>query len=284
MMKEKTPISISRSRQICMLTCATEDEKFVAQILLDLPILTSMAESGSPLKWGCRRRRSRFNDSSFRKNDVKIEERRLQSKAAEERGGAASSPVTPLAFSPSESDRKSRHHHLKRRSRKRSKEKYTAMIEELTQRRDLLREEIGNVTNYYDNLIAYNSELKAMKEEVLNSDQIKEEPKLEISRYGNVGVELRQGKPSQPLVSDQKIHLSVGPPQFDNGLEPVGPFGIPDLNISAAEESNSILSYHYQTDRRARFAEARRRRMDIIKIKIMRGATSSSGMKFHRAR
>lgn len=108
---------------------------------------------------------------------------------------------------------------------------------------------------------------------MLNSCQIKKEPKLEISRYGNAALQLRHeislGKP-QPLVSDQKIQLDNGPraAQLSNGLD-VGPFGIPDLNISAEE---SILSSQGDlfTDRRSRFAEARRRRRDIIKIKIMR--------------
>lgn len=115
-MKEKTPLS--RSRKISTFTSATEDEKFVAQIILDLPNIISMVESGSAFKWGCRKTRSRFNDSPMPKNDVKIEERQPQSKAAEESGGAATSPVTPLAFSPSESDRKSKHP-LNRTSHKR---------------------------------------------------------------------------------------------------------------------------------------------------------------------
>lgn len=209
------------------------------------------------------------------------------------------------------------------------------------------------MTNYYNKLIAYNSELKAMKQEVLkwdyyllilsilpimvktilfffhyifnsiffvrilvylgffplsfpifkqvlNSCPRKEDPKVEISSDRNLGVELSQHhqisvepqRHPQPLAADlmaEKFQHSSGliTTQFHssyNGLGSVGPFGIPDLNISAEEafgvdQSQPLDTSRAFTDRRARFAEARRRRMDIIKIKSMR---SACGIKFPR--
>lgn len=151
----------------------TSDEIHVAQILLDIATMIRTLESGSALKWGTKKRRSRLDDQ---KTDVAVQHTSPPSKAA---AAAVASPVTPLAFSPSECDDPRSKHLVKKTSKKTSRGEYMEMIEELSQRRDLLRGEIENVTNYYNKLIAQNSQLKAMKQEVLNSCPRKEEPKLE---------------------------------------------------------------------------------------------------------
>lgn len=108
----------SSSAQSSLLASATEDEIFVAQILFDLPSMIGMVESLEGFQWGSKRRRSNLVEGpssspapSSQRTDVEIEEKKAQAKAEEEKGAAAatSSPVSPLHFSPSESDEKPRH-------------------------------------------------------------------------------------------------------------------------------------------------------------------------------
>ncbi|KAG8377925.1 hypothetical protein BUALT_Bualt08G0084200 [Buddleja alternifolia] len=253
-------------------------------------------ESPPSFKWGLKRRRSALDEGAPSSRAPspstydEIEHRKPRIKTA---GAASASPVTPLSFSPSESDEKSRHA-LKKCSKIRPREEYIDMIEELTQRRDLLKGEIANVTKYYNKLNAYNSQLKSMKQEVLNSCHKKEKPELAITAGMNIGGELTHNHQKcvvahqQPLIVDQMaetFQYSIGPltAQFyssNNGLGPVndvGPLGIPDLNLSAEEvfvvdASQPLDMSRVLADRRARFAEARRRRKGIIKIKSMRSA------------
>lgn len=83
----------------------------------------------------------------------------------------------------------------------------------------------------------------------------------------------------QPLVEDQRVETFQSSFGFGhiNGLgsiNHVGPTWIPDLNVSAEEmDPNQPLDRSSVfADRRTRFAEARRRRMDIIRVKSMRTA------------
>lgn len=120
----------SSSRESSLLASATEDEIIVSQILLDLKNLMSLSESLANFNWRCRRRRSCLDAApplpsasswpspSVHRTDNEIEERRPHIKAEEvvaeeeEKRGAArttGSPDTPLSFSPSESDEKSKH-------------------------------------------------------------------------------------------------------------------------------------------------------------------------------
>ncbi|KAK6115213.1 hypothetical protein DH2020_007482 [Rehmannia glutinosa] len=289
--------TISRDKQSSLLGSATEDENFVAQILIDLPNIIRKSESLLVFKWGNKKRRSRLDEgasssrapSSYQMTDVGIEEIKPRAKAEEE-VVAAASPVTPLSFPASESDEKS-WHAFRKSSNKRSREEYMDMIEELTKRRNLLRGEIENVTKYYNKLNTHNSELKARKQEVLNSCIRKEEPEMEIRLEMNLGMELTQNHQfsvaphQQPLFADEKFQNSLGPitAQFYSSysglgsVHHVGPLGIPDLNIAAGEvfgvDPYQPLDVSRDlSDRRARFAEARRRRSGIIKIKSMRRA------------
>ncbi|KAK4390792.1 hypothetical protein Sango_2142500 [Sesamum angolense] len=289
-MRESSTIELSS-----LLASATEDEIFVAQILLDLPGMMGLLDSLAGFQWGSKRRRSCLVEDpsssraplsrspSCHRTDVEIEGRKPQAKAEEDAAAAATgSPVSPLHFSPSESDEKPRHT-LKKSSKRRSKEQYVDMIEELTQRRDLLRGEIENVTKYYNKLNAYNLQLKALKQEVLNSCIKEEDPETETSRLVNLGLQSTHHnqigvapQQQQPLVADEmaeKFEHSLGPitTQFYSGLGPVSRHvGLPDLNISA--EGGALDMSSGIADRRARCAEARRRRRGIMKIKAMRRA------------
>ncbi|KAL0323193.1 UNVERIFIED_CONTAM: hypothetical protein Sangu_1938600 [Sesamum angustifolium] len=307
-MKQST--TTSSSKESSLLASATEDEIIVSQILLDLRNLTSLSESLSNFNWGCRRRRSCLDAAPslppptpswlpppLQRTDeahIKAEEVSLEEKPDAARTTA--SPDTPLSFSPSESDEKSKHS-SKKTSKKRSKQEYIDMIEGLTQRKDLLRGEIENVKKYYNKLKAYNSELKAIKQEVLNAScpRKEEEERMETGGGINLGVELSQHyrvdmvRHQQPFIQDpmaQNFHQYplFGPisTQFyssNSGLgtvNHVGPLGI-DLNIPAEEALGMDPSQPLDTgrviaDKRARFAEARRKRRGIIKIKNMRSA------------
>ncbi|EYU38806.1 hypothetical protein ABFS82_03G070100 [Erythranthe guttata] len=296
---------------LSLLASVTEEELFVAQILLDLPYMFGMLESVTGPKWGGKkRRRSRMRNApsssrapsppspSIRRTElVQVREKNHRPKTEEEdiSAAATTSPVTPLSFSSGESDEKSRRRALKKISKTRSREEYDNMIEELTRQRDVLRVEIKNVTKHYKKLNAYNSELKAMKQEALNYCPSEENPKLVIYREKmNLDTESTQHRHrqskivanSKPFVSDQmaeKFEQSNGPNSAQlntsrNGLDYLGgPFRIPDLNISAevafgVDESQPLDESVGVADRRARFAEARRRRRGIMKIKHMRSA------------
>ncbi|KAL3640978.1 hypothetical protein CASFOL_015946 [Castilleja foliolosa] len=247
----------------------TDDELFVAQILLDLPDIIRV----NKFKWGFRRRRSNLYEGAPET--------------------AAGSPVTPLTFAPSEPDDKKARHAFKKKSIKREMDEYNDSIKNLIKRRDFYRGEIENVTEYYKKLNAYNSELKAMKQEVLNSCPSKNEPEIEKSIGTGIGftqtnyhISMGMSQHQQPLdlyPTAQKLQHSLGPitAQFYasyNGFgsfNGVGPLEIPDLNISAGvtsgfDPSRPLDESRALIQRRARFAEARRFRKGIMKIKSMR--------------
>ncbi|KAL3845323.1 hypothetical protein ACJIZ3_002726 [Penstemon smallii] len=295
------------SKNNTLFDSATDDELFVAQILLDLK------DTWAPFKWGCTRKRSALLDegapSSSRApsplsvsvqdeiqekmNQVIVKEDRKDGSAAVAGLASASattaSPDTPLSFVPSESDE-----FYRRSSKKRSREYYVDMIEKLTKRRDCLRGEIENVKKYHNKLKVYNSELKAVKQEVLKSFPRKEETQKETNRVMNHEMELAQHygikmvQHHQPSISDQTVQnfqysfspitAQLYPPNNGFGsVNHVGPIGIPDLNLSLEENFGGDQSQPLDTqraiaERQARCAEARRMRRGIIKIKSMRSA------------
>ncbi|KAL6574425.1 hypothetical protein OROHE_001329 [Orobanche hederae] len=274
--------TIDRGVKSSPLISATEDEICVAGILLDLPNIIRRNKSRLRFKWGTKRRRSRIDEgasySPAPSSLQKTEERKSVSKAEAEKESAAGSPVTPLSFTPSESDEEKSRHPFKKSSRTRSREEYMDLIEELTQRRDLLSGEIANVTMHYNKLKADNYELKALQQKVLKSRLKEKRPEMGVSLEMNLGKELMQNHRQHSMAT------SSGPATAQyyipyNGLGPlfhgVGPVGIPDLNISAREAfgfdpSQPLGAIRAVDDRRAISAEARRMRKGIIKIKSMR--------------
>ncbi|KAL6982674.1 hypothetical protein U1Q18_016062 [Sarracenia purpurea var. burkii] len=213
----------------------------------------------------------------------------------------ASSPATPLSFSPSESDEKSKHSR-KKISGKRTREEWLEIIDGLVRRRELLRGEIETVNGYYNKLKASNLELKAKKQELgLNRGKTQ----LEIIKSVNLGMELSKSTQvenknhpqilhydlhKQPCVSNQRVFGSqensqnfqdpynqISPLLSGLGaVNPTSPLGIPDLNVAAVEifamefpqpldKSRAVL-----TDNKAKAAEARRRRM--VKMKEMKNS------------
>ncbi|KAL7128195.1 hypothetical protein ABFS83_14G299600 [Erythranthe nasuta] len=278
----------SMSKEYTVLASPTKDEITVAQILLDLNFLFSLTESLSNFNWTCRRRRSSYDAApplrrgpsspspSIRKtDDGEIDEIRPPVQTEKKKSGAArttASPDTPLSFSPSETDQ----HSSKKNSKKRPREDYIEMIQGLTQRKDLLRGEIENVKKYYDKLKAYNSELKSMKQKVLNTYPTKQDLQMSVAVGMNPGTELahRYRIHQQPLIEDPTVRMfqhSVAPITSQLLYPHPGPHGF-DLNIPAdeafGEEPSQPLDLNRAlVDQRARFAEARRIRREIMKTK-----------------
>ncbi|KAL3634346.1 hypothetical protein CASFOL_021400 [Castilleja foliolosa] len=269
-------MSRSTSKQSSPLASPTADESAVAEILIALRKLISLSEYLTDFNWGCKRRRSCLDEvpplPRGPSSENEIEVRKLKIKAALRKGvdaaGTTASPTTPLAFSPSESDEKSRH---KETSKRRLMEDN---IVRLTQTRDVFRREVENAKRHYDKLKAYNSELKAMKQKVINNFPIKEEPQnYRINMAPHQQLLITNPTAQQifqyPIGSIQTRLYSTNDeaPSGDH----VGPLLI-DLNFPAIEaceepfDSGNVIA----ADQRARFAEARRRRRRLMKAKSMR--------------
>ncbi|CAA0816669.1 Unknown protein [Striga hermonthica] len=282
--------------QISLLASATKDEIAVAQLLLDLRTLLSLTESLASFNWGRRRRRSCLDENPSPGLEIKETRPRIEAAAVGKSigggGGGGGSPTTPLSFSPSESDDKSK---CRRTTpKKRGRDEYFDAIEGLTRSRDVLRLEVENVKKFYSNLKSYNSKLKAIKQEMSNKFQIKEEPRLEIRSVNNFGADptgdhrVNITRPNQhPHIpnptAQHEFYYSIGPEQTrdchasDSGpacAEYVGPLGI-DLNFPAAEafgldSLKPLDAGQAAADRRAGFAEARRKRKGLMRAKSVK--------------
>ncbi|KAH7847485.1 hypothetical protein Vadar_026643 [Vaccinium darrowii] len=280
-------------------TLFSPDEFEVADILLDLPNLIQREfPSQFHAVWGGRRKRSAIDLNPSQEEEEREKEKRLKIKVE------ASSPTTPFSFSPSESDEKFKLS-LKKSSTKTTREERLEIIDELTQRRELLKGEIEAVKSYYNKLKAINMDLKAKKRE------------LEMCK--KFGVELSKSNKAenhqdyyyysmahqQPSNVDQTAYGSETTdrfrqhphdkiPQFlssgfgSSEVKQVGPLCIPDLNASVEETFVVDSSSSQPLDRsravvavvgddgkaRAAAAEARRRRM--VKMKEVKGSLASN--------
>uniref|UniRef100_A0A5B7B4I8 Uncharacterized protein n=1 Tax=Davidia involucrata TaxID=16924 RepID=A0A5B7B4I8_DAVIN len=318
-MKRSTSISSHNHNHNHYSLCALfgDNDRKVADILLNLPNLISESESRCriPFPWGRKRRRSGLastpssppslpdppSSPSLQRNcqgeNLKVE---------------ASSPVTPLCFSPSESDEKSKHSH-KKSSKKTTREEWLKIIDELTGERELLRRELGTLQSCYNKAEALNLVLKAKKQERSFCLTKEKKTHLEITQSLNLRNEL--GQPpikslmlesqessqlsfmvlKQPFIVDQmacgsQISVKIQHPydqmppflSSSSGLDTVG---ILDLNVtvnkSVGMDSLQPLDLHRAlTDNKAKAAEARRRRM--IRMKQMKN--SFGAMKAPRCR
>ncbi|KAI4316940.1 hypothetical protein L6164_024864 [Bauhinia variegata] len=214
----------------------------------------------------------------------------------------ATSPATPLSFSPSESDEKP--NLLKRRTPlNKKREEYLKTIHELTERRDLLQGEVENVKRYYGELKALNLKLKARQKE-LNAGVKRENPNLEISlslaHQNSVNLssshdhrQLQLQLPSSQHFLSPILNQASGLSQtqtsgsVQNGYNlpttslpssnsnMVGSIGIPDLNVSL-EESFAVdscqpfdpsMANKNLSRARAMAAQARQKRIQIYRVK-----------------
>ncbi|PON70723.1 hypothetical protein PanWU01x14_077490 [Parasponia andersonii] len=285
----------------------SENEIEVAGILLQLPelILGHHLNLGRLPFWRSKRRRSALNDNDDTQNDnhqsspapplPKAEEQPLTVTKVE-----ASSPATPLSFSPSESDEKPKP--LKRKVHlKRKREEWLEIINELTERRELLKREKETVSRYFDKLKAFNSELKARKDELITGNK-RQTPNLENGQNLNLVTELDQLQPkvsssSLPTDSSQVLHQpplvtnqTVQVPKTSQNIHHSGtqmvsssgfannnasPIGLPDLNLSVSAEESYVAEAYQPLDlamanknlSRIMATEARRRRLQIYRVK-----------------
>ncbi|XP_017435369.1 uncharacterized protein LOC108342162 isoform X2 [Vigna angularis] len=225
-MKQRTGSSVS--------SYSTKENE-VAEILVKLRSLILELECGHgilPQSWGRKKKRSAIS---------------VNPKAEE-----ASSPATPLSFSPSESD-----------------ENPTSLF----RRNVSLKREIKNVNCYFDKLKDYNLKLKAKKQELTHGP-----------RQGVVVHKQPQQQPQfpgvahhPPLISNQSAcgvaTTSSGVPSSSSN--DVGPIGIPDLNLPL-EESMTMefcepldmsVNVANRNLSRAMAAQARQNRLHIYRFK-----------------
>lgn len=279
----------------------TDDEIEVAGILTELShqIMQRNVDSVARFAWGSKKKRSAANQKNQPSPASAVvppppepssspESERCPSKA-----DAASSPATPLSFSPSESDEKRKPPPAKRKLHKK-KEDWNEVLKELTDRREQLKKEVETVSRYYDKLKAFNLELKARKEELINTGLKKETPNSRIGQSLHQVTELASSSSQEvhhaPITTDQTVRAmgmrkeipsslssSSGFSGSNNSKNNGSPLGLPDLNVSPEESSLGVecfqpldLAMANKNLSRVMASEARRRR-----IQIYRGKTSS---------
>ncbi|XP_065847017.1 uncharacterized protein [Euphorbia lathyris] len=235
-----------------------EDEIEVASILLELPSLIA-SRNRLPLSWpawGTKRKRSAEEFSLLRRVrssnspqsscqeiialDVPVVQ--PEKPAAKVK---ASSPATPLSFSPSESDGKPKR--LKRKlSVKKKKEELLEITKECTITNESLRKEVEQSREYLMRLQSQNFNLKARKQELAQGS------KKEKDNDAQVAVEVRSNK-LEGEVMNEKV---------------VGASGIPDLNVSLPVWMEFFQPLDdNKSFTKAMAAQARHRRMLICRDK-----------------
>ncbi|XP_049363020.1 uncharacterized protein LOC125827736 [Solanum verrucosum] len=287
--QNSTRMKNSKQNELCdLFHNPSKDEIEVVEILLDLENLVRERQYCSVI-WGSKKRRSNrridsssspvVNSSSSIQGSSKIDENEIEPKIKAE----VTSPATPLSFSPSESDEKSKHSSRKNYKRK-TREELVDKIKQLSQCRESLTGEVENVRNYYNNQKAYNLKLKAMKEEVTRMVNFQGGGVNLGQLYSNPGIEPNR---QQPFIMDQvasrseafhRFQYPLGQLQqaqhlYSNGLGP-GPMGLPDLNVTV-DEAFALDPFdidRMNVERKAQYAEARRkRRIKRIEIKNSSG-------------
>lgn len=242
----------------------TPDEIEVAEILVNLHHLIFESEFRPRFSfWGFKKKRSVPQEKNPTPSPPPPPPAQPQQSPPPPKNTEAASPATPLSFSPSESEEKPKSRKRKL-SLKRTKEEQLKMIEELTQRRELLFKEIENVKSYYDKLKAYNSALKNRKLQLINIGV----PRGEVLSYA--AAQFGSGNQVHPLFHQQGMMMNqAGEISSLEGVrDKVGPREIPDLNVSLLEEEASGLECFEPCDvNRVRAAQARMKRKQICKMK-----------------
>ncbi|KAG5033805.1 hypothetical protein AAZX31_04G023200 [Glycine max] len=213
----------------------TMRENEVAEILVNLPSLIWEFECGCGIlqpSWGCKRKRSAIG---------------VDPKARQ-----ASSPATPLSFSPSESD-ENPSTLIRTRTRnvslKRKREHYVKILQDLTKHNDLIRGEIKNVKCHNEKLKEYNLKLKARKQERSHGPSqgglVHKQPQQQFQFSGMAH--------HPPLILNQTAGPAqirggegvVGPAHATTSLgsNDVGPIGIPDLNLPLDESMTMTMEF-----------------------------------------
>ncbi|KAL5845297.1 hypothetical protein ACOSQ4_011255 [Xanthoceras sorbifolium] len=312
-----------------------ESETEVARILLELPQLiyyeSELFGRRFSFTWGAKRRRSSSSKVEIQTTLPAVRFPSLPSPPSsvpesssappvgpstvyETEKSKALSPSTPLLFSPSESDDKSKHSKRKV-SLKRNREECLQMIDKLTESKQVFQEEIKNVQRHYDQLKALNLNLKARKQQI-TALGLKKQPNQIQSCNSNLAMELvvtvpqpasaiqfdvqhhhhqslyTLHQPSRIMDHHQTAHNKAETlhPYDGQSLvsfmvnDKVGPLGIPDLNVSLDESFELESVQHQQPQQqqqnpaiggtKALAAQARQRRIQICRSKNPNAAAS----------
>ncbi|OIW14817.1 hypothetical protein TanjilG_05438 [Lupinus angustifolius] len=225
-----------------------------------------------PLTWGRKRLRSAISDTPSSSSSPPLPK------------AEASSPATPLSFSPSESEDK-RTLLRKNVSLKRKKDHYLKTIEELIKDNVLLHREVMNVKCHFEKLKFLNSKLKARKQELSLPKQpyqseiptmlhspslILNQPQIGDTIEGNnymAQFQILQQTMSFEMLSSSSFN------GLGNNNKIVGPIGIPDLNLLPndepiiGEECGNVSVADKNLSRAIEAAQARQKRIQICKFK-----------------
>ncbi|RVW42571.1 hypothetical protein CK203_085384 [Vitis vinifera] len=264
-----------------------DNELEVSEILIQIPLIIFQAENRNRLlvPWGVRKRRSAIDPDLYPPSVPSSSSPHLPGTCVgptcddddPQAKVEPSSPATPLSFSPSETDGKSKRS-KKSVSSKKKKENLLKMVEDLTHQKESLMTEIENVERFYNQLKALNSELKAKKQQ-LNLDTAITEARVESRE---------QDHHQQPL----PLLLHDSAPASALVANPMGPRVIPDLNVSPEEtlgpelvaslDLNLSIALNADTTQlnRAAAAQARKKRLQIYKVKKPKVGSSPSILSF----
>lgn len=296
-----------------------KSELEAAVILLELPYLMAGSEPPSrhefSLKWGATRKRSSLISSLQSQPSVPVAvvgptptptptPTPSTCETEKEKRSKALSPASPLLFSPSESDEKTKHHSKPKLSLKRKKEEFLKMEKELTESNRIFKAEINKLKGYYDQQKALNLKLKeAVKERMIYELQM-QQPQSQLSLdnamestsiQGAVQFDVRnqhQQSPyvahQQPLIMDRTAH-NIKSSEYQNGQKQkqnvsclssnggglfmvkgnrVGP-SLP-LDLNAPLEESFAMEFGNSGDtisRAALAAQARQKRIQICRSK-----------------
>ncbi|KAF5740865.1 hypothetical protein HS088_TW11G00945 [Tripterygium wilfordii] len=270
-----------------------EDETEVAAIFLELPELISKSSSDfrseNSVSWSRKKRRSGIQDSLSRFREPSLPLPPLQPQPQPRRDFIANvnsgplevepkepnvkvvqatSPATPLSFSPSETDEK-RECFKTRRSHNKEKLMMEETIDQISLNNEVLQMEIENVKRHHHNLQTENKLLKARKTEIFGLVTVG--PSLNLSlQLPPATVKSPFLLPSQPLIVDR-----TGQAQSLTLFN-----GVPDLNESVPDpEATEVGSVQAQTqqfylglstvkNKAVDAAQARKRRIEICRAKL----------------
>ncbi|XP_068640856.1 uncharacterized protein [Aristolochia californica] len=253
----------------------SDDEFEISGILLELPELVERSQNRFfNVRWGAKRRRSAEEDgpspqpltsanNGGGKSHLKVE---------------ASSPATPLCFSPSDTECKSRPSKRTAFKKKTIKE-LMEMVRELGAQQEQLKLEISKVMKYRDglrdeNLLLKSTQLK-MKHHYGNFLDGRVDEDEQPTTTTPTAPKLEQPPPSTTRQLVENLHAREETASRvnvtkQNYCKIELPYAvIPDLNCSAVEEAAvgfDFYSYNLAS-KAAAAAQARKRRLEIHRVK-----------------
>uniref|UniRef100_A0A7N0U386 Uncharacterized protein n=1 Tax=Kalanchoe fedtschenkoi TaxID=63787 RepID=A0A7N0U386_KALFE len=255
------------------------DDIAVAEILLELVELIPAHDSSEiPITWGAKRRRSVTSRSQFPAEQAPLAA--IFSGESAKKRNAAVSPVTPLMFSPSESDGQTQSRVSV--SKRKNKDELVQNFTFLTHQKDSLLKEMEAVKRHLDNLKASNVELKNRKQVIIYGMG---QPALHTLHHRHhhfhnqkQAFQLQQFPAIQWCSFPASSQLTATPSSamIAGNRSKMGPVILPDLNLSL-EEAVNVEGYQpsdamtmitsYSMNRAWASAQARKRRMHIYKAK-----------------